>query len=67
MLERLDAAVGAALQPLQAALEARAAEEEVRLLAQVSPGGPEVKGRWPSVTAASLLSGAVGELQRPAG
>uniref|UniRef100_H3CGN7 Cysteine--tRNA ligase, cytoplasmic n=1 Tax=Tetraodon nigroviridis TaxID=99883 RepID=H3CGN7_TETNG len=34
MLERLDAAVSAALQPLQAALEARAAEEALRPLAQ---------------------------------
>lgn len=36
MLERLDAAVSAALQPLQAAVEAQAAEEAVRPLAQVS-------------------------------
>lgn len=35
MLERLDAAVSAALQPLQAAMEANATDEVVRPLAQV--------------------------------
>ena len=35
MLERLDAAVTAALQPLQAAMEGKAADEVVRPLAQV--------------------------------
>ncbi len=35
MLERLDAAVTAALQPLQAAMEGKAADEAVQPLAQV--------------------------------
>lgn len=71
MLERLDAAVSAALQPLQTAMEGNAADELVQPLAQVSLSKPglqwEMKGLSFSVTAASLLSGAVGELQRPAG
>lgn len=44
MLERLDGAVSAALQPLRAAMEAQAADEAVRPLAQVSLSSPEVKG-----------------------
>lgn len=67
MLERLDAGVGAALQPLQAAMEARAAEEVVQPLAQVSVSRAAVEGGASLITAAGLLSGAVGELQRPAG
>lgn len=67
MLERLDAAVSGALQPLQAAMEAQAAEEVVQPLAQVSLSSPEVNAQSSLLTAASLLSGAVGELQRPAG
>lgn len=43
MLQRLDDAVSAALQPLQAATEAQAGEEVLRPLAQVSVSGPEVK------------------------
>lgn len=71
MLERLDAAVSAALQPVQTAMEGNAADEVVQPLAQVSLSNPgvqlEVKDQSFLVTAASLLSGAVGELQRPAG
>lgn len=71
MLERLDAAVSAALQPVQTAMEGNAADEVVQPLAQVSPSNPGVPIRDDRsvilVTAASLLSGAVRELQRPAG
>lgn len=67
MLQRLDAAVGAALQPLQAATEAQAAEEVLRPLAQVSLSSPEGKVQASPRAAASLLSGAAGEVQRPAG
>lgn len=42
MLERLDAAVTAALQPLQAAMDGRAAAEVVQPLAQVRLSRPAV-------------------------
>lgn len=45
MLERLDAAVSAALQPVQAAMEGNAADEVVQPLAQVSPSNPGVPVR----------------------